>query len=158
MMRISLFILFVFFVSCNNGNTVLGTVSKIDDLSKKSILIYDDLTLNNFKSLKDKFTEDVKINFGNSVSFNFDEFVLFYSKNELFFKTLKLDKIDVVTLRSNNLSPISTHEIKFIFNDAEYSTAYYVNTLIELKWTENKISIINIYLDTTLLVNYIDFN
>ena len=57
-------------------------------LSKKSILIYDDLATNNFKSLKDKFSEDVKIKLGNSISYNFDEFVLFFSQNELFFKTI----------------------------------------------------------------------
>ena len=158
MMRISLLILSLFFISCNNGNKDLGTLSKIDDLSKKSILIYDDFASNNFKSLKDKFSDDVKINFGNSISLNFNEFVQFYSQNELFFKTLKLDANDVVTLRLNNLSSITNHEIKFIFNDSEYGTAYYVNALIELTWTNNKISIVNIYFDTTLFKSYINFN
>lgn len=158
MIRISLLVLFVFFVSCNNGNTDLGTVSKIDDLSKKSILIYDDLATNNFKSLKDKFSEDVKIKLGNSISYNFDEFVLFFSQNELFFKTIKLDTIDVMTLNLNNSSYISSHEITFIFNDSEYGTAYYINTLLELTWTNNKINIVNIYFDSTLFLDYINFN
>lgn len=149
----------IFFSSCsNNNNFNTGVVKNDDDFSKKSLSIYDNYKEKKLENLNYLFSEDLIISLNDSYYYNFEEFVAFLDQNQSFFNDLKFEQIDIKTLKLNYLEYVTNHKIKFIFNEPKSGVAIYINSLIEFNWRNNEINEINVYYDSSLFREVVNFN